>query len=302
VSWKTLVENQTGRRVKRLRTDNGLEFCNTEFDKFCEEHGISRKHTCAYTPQQNGVAERVNRTIMKKVRCMLADSGLSQKFWAEAASTACYLINRSPNSSLEFKVPEQVWSKHKPIYSHLKPFGCIAYVHASQGKLNPRAKKGIFLGYPEGVKGYRIWLIEDKRVVISRDIVFNEHRFYKNDCLNQTSQGLDQTCRNADSQQVEFQNIPSDPDQGGAPDPDQGGASNQNQGEAEERCDSNEQRSHEQDEDFEENAAEDLSDYLLARDRNRRVITQPARYAQADFIAFALNTSELIEDEPGSEK
>lgn len=145
VAWKTLVENQTDRKIKRLRTDNGLEFCNTEFDSFCEQHGIARKHTYAYTPQKNGVAERFNRTIMDTVRCMLAGSGLRQKLWAEAATTVCYLINRSPNSSLEFKVPEHVWSNHKPIYSHLKVFGCIAYVHTSQDKLNPRASQMCFL-------------------------------------------------------------------------------------------------------------------------------------------------------------
>ena len=99
--WKRLVENQTERKVKTLRTDNGLEFYNKEFDKFCETEGIQRHRTCVYTPQQNGVAERMNRTILNKVRSMLSESGLSKAFWAECASTAIYLINRSPSSAID---------------------------------------------------------------------------------------------------------------------------------------------------------------------------------------------------------
>ncbi|CAL9231848.1 unnamed protein product, partial [Arabidopsis halleri] len=80
VSWISLVENQSGNRVKTLRTDNGLEFCNRLFDGFCEEKRIRRHRTCAYTPQQNGVAERMNRKTMEKVRSMLSDSGLPKRF------------------------------------------------------------------------------------------------------------------------------------------------------------------------------------------------------------------------------
>ncbi|TXG49068.1 hypothetical protein EZV62_024943 [Acer yangbiense] len=80
-TWKLLVENQTSKRVKVLRTNNGLEFCKEEFNKFCRDQGIERHMTVRYTPQQNGVAERMNRTILDKVRRLLISSGLSQKFW-----------------------------------------------------------------------------------------------------------------------------------------------------------------------------------------------------------------------------
>lgn len=83
--WKTRVENQVDKKVKYLRTDNGLEFCNKAFNEFCKKEGITRHRTCTYTPQQNGVAERMNRTLMEKVRCLLNESGLGEKFWAEAA-------------------------------------------------------------------------------------------------------------------------------------------------------------------------------------------------------------------------
>ena len=77
---KEHVENQVDRKVKCLRTDNGLEFCNIKFDRYCKTHGIERHKTCVYTPQQNGVAERMNRTIMEKVRCLLNESGLDESF------------------------------------------------------------------------------------------------------------------------------------------------------------------------------------------------------------------------------
>ena len=112
--WKALVENQTGRRVKSLRTDNGLEFCNQKMDQLCRESGIRRHKTCPYTPQQNGISERMNRTIMDKDRAMLSETGLDSSYWAEAASTAVYIINRSPNASIRFDIPEERWSGHEP--------------------------------------------------------------------------------------------------------------------------------------------------------------------------------------------
>ena len=106
VEWKKMVETQSERKVKKLRTDNGLEYCNRRFDQFCKDEEVARHRTCTYTPQQNGVAERLSMSIMNKVRSMLSESGLDQKLWAEAASTSVYVINRLPSSSIEFKIPE----------------------------------------------------------------------------------------------------------------------------------------------------------------------------------------------------
>nr|GEV97692.1 copia LTR rider [Tanacetum cinerariifolium] len=103
--WKQLVENQTGRTVKKLRTDNGLEFCNWEFEQLCNESGIARHLIVIRTPQQNGLAERMNRTLIDKVRCLLIQFGLPKTFWAEATCTAAYLINRSPSTAIEKKTP-----------------------------------------------------------------------------------------------------------------------------------------------------------------------------------------------------
>ena len=101
--WKIMIERQTEKKVKILCTDNGMEFCSKQFGNYCKSEGIVKHHTVPYTPQQNGVAERMNRTIISRARCMLSNAGLHRRFWAEAASTACYLINRSPSIPLNKK-------------------------------------------------------------------------------------------------------------------------------------------------------------------------------------------------------
>nr|GEY69849.1 hypothetical protein [Tanacetum cinerariifolium] len=179
--WKQLVENQTGRKLKKLRTDNGLEFCNQEFNNLCKESEIARHLTVAGTPQQNGLAERMNRTLLNKVRCLLIQTGLPDSFWAEATVTAAYLINRSPSTALEKMTPMDLWSGHPANYEMLRIHGCVAYSHVNQRKLKPRAIKCIFLGYPDGVNGYRLCRLDDvkPKIIISRDVVFNESHMYK---------------------------------------------------------------------------------------------------------------------------
>ena len=169
-----MIERQTEKKVKVLRTDNGGEFCSDVFDDYCRKEGIVRHHTIPYTPQQNGVAERMNRTIISKARCMLSNAHMNKRFWAEAANTACYLINRSPSIPLNKKTPIEVWSGTPADYSHLRVFGCTAYAHVDNGKLEPRAIKCLFLGYGSGVKGYKLWNTETKKTFMSRSVVFNE--------------------------------------------------------------------------------------------------------------------------------
>ena len=117
-----------------------------------------RHRTCTYTPQQNRVAEMLNRTIMNKVRSMLSENGFEVRFWAEAAATTVYLINRSPSSAINFEIPEERWTTVIPSFRNLRRFGCLVFVHTRDGKLNPRAKRGYFMGYPEGVKGFNLWI------------------------------------------------------------------------------------------------------------------------------------------------
>ncbi|KAG8492439.1 hypothetical protein CXB51_009727 [Gossypium anomalum] len=176
-----------GKQIKYLRTDNGLEFCSDEFNRLCKSEGIVRHLTVRHTPQQNGVAERMNRTIIEKVRCMLSNANLPKSFWVEAASTACFLINRSLSVAIEKKTPQEVWSGNPANYSDLKIFGCPAYAHVNNRKLEPRYIKRVFLGYKAGVKGYKLWCPENRKVVISRDVVFDETAMLPNLSLKDSS-------------------------------------------------------------------------------------------------------------------
>jgi hypothetical protein len=109
---------------------------------------------------------------------MLSNASMGRQFWAKAASTACYLINRSPSTAIEKKTPMEVWSGSPSDYSQLKVFGCTAYAHVNNGKLEPKAAKYVFLGYSSGVQGYKLWNPETKKSMLSRSVVFNESEMY----------------------------------------------------------------------------------------------------------------------------
>ena len=145
-----------GEIVKTLRSDNGGEYTSKEFDMFCTKKGISREFTNPYCPEQNGVAERFNRTMIESARSMLYHSKLPLKFWAEAVSTAVYIRNRCPTVALKNKTPFECRFNRVPDVSHLRVFGSICYVHIPDGqrkKFDAKSYKGIFVGYPEGTKG-----------------------------------------------------------------------------------------------------------------------------------------------------
>ncbi len=172
--WLSYVENQNGRKLKTLRTDNGSEY--SLLDELCAEKGIKRETTIPYTPQQNGLAERMNRTISVKINCMLIDSGLSPKWWAEALITATYLINRLPTRPLGMKSPYQLYNGRRPNISQMRVFGteCEALVLPKPGKLSPKTRSCIFLGFTDLKKGYRLWDKERQKIIFSRDVTFIE--------------------------------------------------------------------------------------------------------------------------------
>lgn len=133
------MENQMGKKLKVLRSDNGLEYCNSAMNNYLKSAGIVHQTTVPYTPQQNGVAERMNRTLVEKARCMLFDAGLSTKFWADAIVAAAHITNCIPRKSCN-KGPEEMWSDKKPNLSRLKVFGCRAwrsYLKRSAGNSRP---------------------------------------------------------------------------------------------------------------------------------------------------------------------
>ena len=177
LEWKALVENASGHKLKVLRTDNGGEFTSTKFEEFLKSTGVRHECTVPKTPEQNGVAERLNRTLVEKVRSMLIDSKLPHKFWAEALSTATYLRNRSPTKVIAGMTPHEAWAKEKPQVGHLRVFGCDAYAHIPKDerqKLDPKMRKCIFLGYGQQTKGYRLYDPDRGKIFYSRDVKFNE--------------------------------------------------------------------------------------------------------------------------------
>lgn len=127
--FHVVVERETNKLLKCLRTDNGGEYCSNAFKDYCNKFGIKHEKIVPSTPQQNGVAERMNHTIMEKVRSMLSNSGLEKYFWAKSIRTTCYLINQSPTIYLDGSIPEEVWVGKKVTYSHLKIFECETFVH-----------------------------------------------------------------------------------------------------------------------------------------------------------------------------
>ncbi|KAE8696421.1 GDSL esterase/lipase APG [Hibiscus syriacus] len=180
LKWKNMIENQTGRKIKRLRTDNGGEYKSDSFFDVCHEYGIVRHFTVRHTPQQNEVAERMNRTLLEKVRCMLSNVGLGKAFWAEAVTYVGHLINRLPSSAIGGKTPLEVWSgKPATDYDSLHVFGFTAYYHVKESKLDPRAKKALFMGITNEVKGFRLWCLDTKKIICSRDVTFDESALVK---------------------------------------------------------------------------------------------------------------------------
>ncbi|GBP81290.1 Retrovirus-related Pol polyprotein from transposon TNT 1-94 [Eumeta japonica] len=165
------------------RTDNGLEFCSNEFEDHLKAAGIIHQKTNAYTPEQNGMSERINRTIIERARCLLFDSGLDKKFWAEATNTAVYLRNRSVASGLNNKTPYNLWMKQKPDLSHIRIFGSRIMVHVPKEKRlkwDSKSRKHILVGFAENVKGYRVYDPVKCNITTSRDVIVHENTEKKN--------------------------------------------------------------------------------------------------------------------------
>ena len=179
--WKAMVENETGLKIKRVRSDNGGEYRDNRFREFCANNEIKMEKMVPMTPQQNGVAERMNRTLNECARSLRIHAGLPKMFWAEAVNTAAYLINRGPSIPLDGKIPEEVWSGKEVNLSHLRVFGCISYVHidsAERSKLDAKSNKCVLVGYGGDEFGYRFWDYENRKIIRSKDVIFNENVMY----------------------------------------------------------------------------------------------------------------------------
>ncbi|KAJ9537531.1 hypothetical protein OSB04_030264 [Centaurea solstitialis] len=275
--WRTMIEKQSGKEVKYLRTDNGLEFCSEEFNAYFQKNGITRHRTIAHTPQQNGVAESMNRTILEKVRCMLSNSKMPKSFWAEAASTACYLINRSPSVTLDKKTPMEVWNGSPADYTDLKIFGCPTYARVDNGKLEPRAVKCKFLGYKDGVKGFRLWCPETKKILISQDVTFDEASML-HDSPPPTYETISESPKEKPPVEVELPVAQTSS---------QVVTNNSN------AVSSFTSTGAQVEDDSSSEPLPQAPEPCVARDRGRREIVRPARYIEeADLVAYAVNVVE----------
>ncbi len=179
--FKAYAEKQTGKSMKRLREDKGGEYMTTDFDNYLKACGIVREHSVRNRPQQNGVAERANRILGERITAMLSESGLSKAFWAECLAALVHVLDRCPTSALQGSTPYELWNGRKPGVDHLRVWGCVAYVHIQRdkrSKLDSHMEKCIFIGYPEGYKGWKFYNPETKKVIISERADFDERYTY----------------------------------------------------------------------------------------------------------------------------
>jgi transposase InsO family protein len=177
LNFKAMVEKEKGVNIKCLRSDGGGEYFSIEFSEYLKEHGIQRKYSCSYSPQQNGVAERKNKHIVEIVRAMLNEKNLPNYFWAKVVATIVYIMNRTPTTEVHGMTPEEKFIGKKPNVSHLRVFGCIAHVHVldeKRSKLDPKVEKCIFIGYSLEQKGYKCFNPSTQKLQMSKDVVFDE--------------------------------------------------------------------------------------------------------------------------------
>ncbi|GJX02968.1 putative ribonuclease H-like domain-containing protein [Tanacetum coccineum] len=173
------IENQLNQKVKTIRCDNGTEFKNRDIIELCGSKGIKREYSNARTPQQNGVAERKNRTLIEAARTMLADSFLPNTFWAEAVSTACYVLNRVLVTKPQNKTPYELITGKIPIISYIRPFGChvtILNTIDHLGKFEGKSDEWVLVGYSLNSKAFMVYNLETKRVEENLHITFLENK------------------------------------------------------------------------------------------------------------------------------
>nr|CCA17441.1 putative polyprotein [Albugo laibachii Nc14] len=169
--FKALFENQFGKKIKCMRSHNGGEYINDKFANLRKNYGIIHQTTVPYPPQQNGHAERMNRTLTERASCMLSHMQVEEKWWAEAMNTAVYVTNRVPCAANQFKTSFEVCFGRKPSVAHFKVFGAQGYAHidrSKRSKFDRKAYKCMFPGYFENFKGYRVWNLETLRLEITR--------------------------------------------------------------------------------------------------------------------------------------
>jgi hypothetical protein len=159
-----------------LRTDNDGKFTTTEFTSYCTDEGVQRHYSASYILQQNDVIERRNQTVVGMARALLKQRGMSAVFWGEAVVTGVYILNRSSTKTLNGRTSYEAWHGRKPLVFHLRIFGCLPFGKELDhiGKLDDKSTPGVFIGYANGSKDYRILNSGTHHVRTTRDVVFDE--------------------------------------------------------------------------------------------------------------------------------
>ncbi|CAI7741837.1 unnamed protein product [Closterium sp. NIES-53] len=180
--WIRYAEREAGAKVKILRSDRGGEYMGKDLESFLEDKSITHQLSVAYTPQKNGAAERLNRTLIDLARAMLAHAQLDHTWWGAAVQYANWVKSRMGSKGLEGKSPYFMWTRKVPSVSMARVWGCMTQFKVpdqQRRKLDPKAQWGIFLGVSERSKAWMLWSVADQRVVESRDVVFHEGLSYK---------------------------------------------------------------------------------------------------------------------------
>jgi hypothetical protein len=189
IRYKNISENQTGNKIKEFFTDNGTEYINNNFYILVRKCGILHRTTPIYTKEPNGLIERINLTLMNKTRCLLAQSGLNDSMWGEALLAATFLYNRTPHTSLGFKTPYEIFHGKMPNIGYIKTWGSITYYHPNtkyKNKLQPRKNRAILIGYSDHNQ-YKLYDIESKKTIWSRDTTIIEGLFITNNIIKPTA-------------------------------------------------------------------------------------------------------------------
>jgi transposase InsO family protein len=175
--FATRAQNEFDVEIKRVRSDNGTEFKNTNIEEYLDEEGIGHKLSVPYTPQQNGIVERKNRTLIEAARTMLDEYKTLDSFWAKAINTACHAINRLYLHKLRHKTAYELLTGKKPNVSYFRVFGCNCFIlnkKLKSSKFASKVDEGIFLGYASNAHGYRVFNKTTGCVEVTCDLTFDE--------------------------------------------------------------------------------------------------------------------------------
>ena len=176
--YVAVIERKFGKPPKFMRFDNGKELVNEKLRNWAAEKGITIETSAPYSPSQNGVAERFNRTLLELARAMIIAKNLPVFLWDEAVMNAAYLRNRAPTRALNGKTPYEAWTGNKPDVSHFREFGCNVWVldeTKNRSKLAPKSNKFIFVGFHDGSKSVRYYDAKTRTIKVSRNVAFNEN-------------------------------------------------------------------------------------------------------------------------------